>query len=222
MIFAAVICIAVVLTVILSSAYRAYRAPTSTAGPSEADRPALKKLGGFSSGEIEWEQRFNPPLSRAVEYADRHGEYSERLVSVVSRGTGPNGRPYLGITESGKFKTLREDRVLKLSEPLPLSRNGRLRAVLHEQLPPWHTTPAVFKVPSVSGNRRWTVDLASYTCTCPERRIRSGQYAPKTMGMVCPHMARAIQENHPNRAAWPKDLVDYIWSSQAGSQQYLL
>lgn len=193
----------------------------SRPGPNKSDAPQWARRG-FNSDDIGWNEQFDPPLSRTIQYANRNGEYSEREVFITCRGEGPNGKPYVGAIHDGVFKTFREDRILRVDQALPASPPSSIGSPMHLRLPDWHASDAIYKVPSVVGNKRWTVNLSQYTCTCPERRVRETQYQRHTVGMVCPHMARAIRENHPNPDTWPTAIVAYVWSPTAGSMAHTL
>jgi len=194
------------------------------AGPKAEPEPSYPS--GFSSAGIQWRESFNPPLACRIEYADRHGEYSERDVYIAKAGVGPSGAEYVGVFEDGKFKTLRRDRILK-GEPTGSpkqegSRPAHTKCPLNVRLPDWHQAPATYKIPSFTGNRRWTVDLVTYECTCPERRIRLMQYEERTVGMVCGHMAQAIRTYLPPESSWPEVIRDYINLKDAGSMAHTI
>lgn len=72
---------------------------------------------GFSHAQIAWEDTQTPPLWHNIQYADRHGEYSERRVAVKHfKGTHANGNEYLGAFENGKFKSFRRDRIISIEQ----------------------------------------------------------------------------------------------------------
>jgi hypothetical protein len=72
---------------------------------------------GFKHSQIAWEDTQEPPVLQRMEYADRYGEYSERMVAVRHfKGSHQNGHEYLGAYDDGTFKSFRKDRILKLEK----------------------------------------------------------------------------------------------------------
>lgn len=166
-----------------------------------------------SALQVNWSRHYDPRDQYRIEYADRFGEFSERVIELACTGSC-GGNEYAGIFEDGQFKTLRADRILKV-EPLLISSPSGLTHPLHvlptlkTALPVWPIEQAVFRVPQTSGKRHWTVNLNAYSCTCPESRLRS-QYPPGSLGRVCSHMARAILDNLPTDANWDEDIRAWI------------
>jgi len=162
---------------------------------------------------INWSRHYDPRDQYRIEYADKFGEFSERLVELACTGTYA-GNEYAGVFEDGQFKTLRADRILKV-EPLvissPSGRTHPLRVLptFSTALPVWPVEQAVFRVLQTTGKRHWTVNLNAYSCTCPEKQSRS-DYPPGSLGRVCSHMARAILENLPADANWDEDILAWI------------
>lgn len=74
--------------------------------PPEAPRSHLP--------EITWVKVFSPPEKCRIEYVDAKGVASERLVYMARRGRGTNGHDYIGVYDSGKFKTFRADRITEI------------------------------------------------------------------------------------------------------------
>lgn len=161
--------------------------------------------------DIVWTEEFNPPETYQIEYADRFGEYSERSIHLSRKGH-LNGHDYVGIYEDGKFKTLRADRILKA---VPVSKVAGARPSLRvlpsysKILPAWPTSDALFKIKQTAGTRHWTVNLNTYSCTCPEKRLRLD--SPEgSLGRVCPHMAEAILQNISIDAGWDPDIIAFL------------
>ena len=149
---------------------------------------------------VTWTRTVQPHERYSILYQDRDGATSIREIELTKMGYS-QGVEYLGVTHEGKFKTMRVDRVLQVLEQLTTGHPSSIHAALtyRTQLPPFPIEDAVFRVPTVAvGNRTWTVDLNHYTCTCPEKRRRSGKgYKPGQLGYVCPHVARAILDHLP-------------------------
>jgi hypothetical protein len=188
-------------------------APRRTDGAS-----ALNRSGGppqrqqEAQLDITWVEHFNPPEAYRIEYADRYGEFSERVVHLARKGHY-HGNDYLGIYEDGKFKTLRADRILKVEWSGDSAPRSSLRVLPSESttLPVWSLPNAVYKIKQTTGARNWTVNLNTYTCTCPEKRMRIQLGAADgTLGRVCSHMAQAIMENLPADANWNADILAHI------------
>lgn len=167
---------------------------------------------------LTWVEKYQPHRKCRIEYADRHGEFSDRVVFAVGLCKSVDGHSYLGAYDGRAFKTFRTDRILKIADA-----DGVVQAVPHHlellplsyPLPPWPGTETILKVPSISGNRHWTVDLSQYTCTCPEKQTRTIQFQPRTLGRVCPHMARAMRDHLPANSGWDERLVSHIYSDTA-------
>ncbi len=160
------------------------------------------------SSQIVWEQTLFPTQAYALDYTDRTGESTRRIIELQRIGRY-SGRKYLGVFEEGKFKTLRADRVSRIEQ---LSNEHppaiALMPTLSDRLPGWHEARSPFKVPQLVGKRHWTVDLTHYSCTCPEGRVRrSSGYGPGTLGGVCPHLAKAIVANLPAEHDWDPELI---------------
>ncbi|HSU19923.1 MAG TPA: hypothetical protein VLI45_09300 [Acidobacteriaceae bacterium] len=167
------------------------------------------------SDDITWTRTVEPRERYRILYLDRDGARSERIIELQKIGE-VKGVPYLGVVDKGKFKTMRADRVLAVLEQLSSGHVPTLRSWKQvgyaDTLPAFPVASAVHKIATVAkSNRTWTVDLNHYTCTCPEKRIRSGfGYAPGQLGFVCPHIARAILEHLPAETHWPDELLAFL------------
>ncbi len=148
---------------------------------------------------VDWNRAVDPPERYRIVYEGKDGDRTTREIILKKTGTH-DGLTYLGVMHLGIFKTLRADRVItveQLSEGHPSSIAAA--PTYATVLPPFPLENAVYKVPTITaGNRTWTVDLNRYTCTCPERRIRSAHgYTPGQLGFACQHMGRAILDHLP-------------------------
>lgn len=149
-----------------------------------------------------------------IVYIDRNNDRSERTVELLKTGD-LKGTPYLGVMEGGRFKTLQTHRVVEVLDQITTGHDPSIRSqpTYATQLPAFPLANAVYKIPTIAaGNRTWTVDLNAYTCTCPEKRIRSGfGFVPSQMGYVCPHMARAILDHLPGGSAgWSPEMLGFL------------
>ena len=179
------------------------------AAPRKASGP-LKPI----TDDVTWTRQVEPRERYRVVYIDRHDERSERVIELLRIGH-LDGTPYLGVMDQGKFKTLRTERVVEVLEQLTTGHAPSIhpQPTYSTALPHFPLTNAVYKEHTIAaGNRTWTVDLNRYTCTCPEKRIRSGMgYEPGRLGFVCPHMARAIVAHLPAGAeGWPPELLAFL------------
>ena len=166
---------------------------------------------------ITWTRIVEPREQYRILYVDKDGIRSDRLITLQKIGAY-RGDKYYAVLNDGKFKTMRADRVLT-AELLPTGLEGaatepsiRPLPTYRTELPPWAGAEFFFRVPTIKGKGTWGVDLNAYTCTCPEKRIRAGLgYKPGELGMVCPHIARAILEHQPDLPhPWPQDLLDFL------------
>lgn len=82
--------------------------------PKKTHRAIQYQSNNFLS-EIEWRDTFDPPVTYAIEYADKEGEYTQRNISVVHLCGVRDGREYLGAYDNGVFKTFRRDHILSLN-----------------------------------------------------------------------------------------------------------
>lgn len=156
---------------------------------------------------IAWTTEVEPRERYRIQYQGRDGEVTVREVELCRIGTF-NGRSYAGVLDGGHFKTLRTEGI-RTAEKLGEG-PSRLQAfpTYETLLPVWAEPNSVLRVPTLKGNRTWMVDLNAYVCACPEKRIRSARgYAPGQLGMVCPHLARAILANlAPYAPGWTPEL----------------
>lgn len=144
-----------------------------------------------------------------IRYLGSDNIETERTVELLKVGhiLSPNGgqqQGYLGVndlSDAGRFKTLRTDRVTAVLAQLTQGHAPSIRAypTYRTRLPGFPVAGAVYKVPQTANPARfWTVDLNAWTCTCPERRQRTARgYKPGDLGFVCNHMAQAILDHLP-------------------------
>jgi hypothetical protein len=176
---------------------------------------------------VVWERTVEPRERYRITYTGGDGETSEREIELVKIGRAPGlragdaGTPYLGVQHMGKFKTLRADRVTAVTavDP-PDAASIRAWPTYAFTLPMFHVERAVYRIAATATprpgkpTRHWQVDLNRYTCTCPEKRERSGKgYAPGQLGFVCDHMAKAILQNLPANVeaeAWTPELRSFL------------
>ena len=162
---------------------------------------------------VTWSRTVEPRERYRVLYMDRDNKRTERIIELQKIGASA-GVTYLGVMHEGKFKTLRADRVVAVTEQLTKGHEPSIIAAptFATMLPAFPLANAVYKVPTVAvSNKTWRVDLNRYTCTCPEKRIRFGKgYQPGQLGFVCPHMARAILDYLPADAGWPTGVLDFL------------
>lgn len=193
------------------------RRPPPSARPAHPARPQPAAAPQPINDLVKWERVLDrtgrePAELYRIEYCDRTGEVTVRELELRKVGT-LDGTPYLGVLHDGRFKTLRADRVLSVVQ-LSAGHAPSIHAepTYATELPPF-PAPVICRIPTVAaGNRTWTVDLACYTCTCPERRVRTARgYRAGQLGFVCPHVARAILEHLPADApAWPPELRRFL------------
>ena len=162
--------------------------------------------------DVTWTRILDPRESYQIEYIDAHGELTERIIDLLRIGHIKDV-DYLAVMHAGKFKTLRADNVRKVRQ-LSHGHEPSITAAptYAGNLPAFPLAGAIYKMPTVAlSNRTWTVDLNLYTCTCPEKRLRSARgYQPGQLGAVCPHIARAILEYLPESTAWPSQLRRFL------------
>ncbi|HZL27661.1 MAG TPA: hypothetical protein VFC39_14140 [Acidobacteriaceae bacterium] len=183
-------------------------------------RPAPRTATGWGksvSDTVNWTRVLDPRESYRIVYIDRDNEQSDRIIDLLKLGD-VSGTPYLGVMHQGRFKTLRADRVIGV-EQLSSGHQPSIHAqpTYSTELPQFPLPNAVYKIPTTAvSNRTWTVDLNTYICACPEKRIRSGyNYKPGQLGFVCDHMAKAILANLPSAAAgWPPELLRFLADSR--------
>ena len=162
---------------------------------------------------VTWTRIVSPREHYRVTYIDRDGAASDRVIELAKLGHSGDAQ-YLGVNHQGKFKTLRADRIVRVEQ---LSRGHppsiRPFPMYRDMLPAFPIAAAVYRIATTAAsNRTWTVDLNAYSCTCPEKRIRSGfGYAPGQLGFVCDHMAKAILAHLPaDDAAWSPELRAFL------------
>ena len=161
-------------------------------------------------------------------YAIRYDEdVDERTVKLLRMGHVGSVR-YLGVMHQGIFKTPRAERVRSVRQ-LTDGHPCRITVLptYRDELPPWPGTAEVVKVPQSTGKRTWTVDFRTYTCSCPERRVRDGMgYRPGQLGGVCPHLARALLKYLPAdldpKLGWTPDLREFLGTPTKTSIENLI
>lgn len=162
--------------------------------------------------DIDWTRIVEPRERYRIEYVDSDGAVSLREIELQKIGTR-SGFTYYGVMHAGKFKTMRADRFRMVAQ-LSTGHNPSIRSqpTYATELPKFPVPGAVYKMPTIAASTRtWTVDLNVYTCSCPEKRIRSGMgYEPGRLGFVCPHMARAILDHLPREAGWEPELLAFL------------
>lgn len=182
-------------------------APRTTA-PGKFDRSKLMK-----PDDVTWTRVVDPRERYRIVYCDSNGQRDERTIELLKIGER-EGTPYLGVIEKGKPKTMRQDRVVEVLEQLTTGHEPSIRAALKyaDRLPAFPVAQAIHRVPQTARpTSKWTVDLNAYTCSCPEKRIRSGfGYEPGQLGFVCSHIARALLEHLPADAGWSPDLLTFL------------
>jgi hypothetical protein len=166
-------------------------------------RPAPRNAAGKPkqiADTVTWTRIVDPHERYRIVYQDRTGDQSIREVELTKLGES-EGSAYLGVFHEGKFKTMRADRVLQVLEQITTGHPSSIHSAptYRTELPVFPLALAAYRVPTIAvGNRTWTVDLNRYTCTCPEKRVRTGKgYKPGQLGHVCPHIARAILDHLP-------------------------
>lgn len=162
---------------------------------------------------ITWTRVVEPRELYRIMYMDRDNQRTERIIELRKVGD-VDGTIYFGVLHDGKFKTLRSDRIIAVTEQITKGHEASITPAptYATTLPPFPLANAVYRMPTtaVSG-RTWRVDLNLYTCTCPEKRIRFGKgYQPGQLGYVCPHMARAILDYLPADSGWTTSLLDFL------------
>jgi len=189
--------------------------------PSRPDwrrkRPAPRKAAGAPlslSENIVWKRIVEPRERYRIVYRDGDNVMSDRTVELLKIGEFSH-KIYFGVMHAGIFKTLRSDRIVSVVEQLTQGHEPSIRPqpTYSTQLPGFPLPNAVFKMPTTAvSNKTWTVDLNKYTCTCPEKRIRSGfGYESGQLGFVCPHMAKAILTYLPKSAeGWSQELLIFL------------
>jgi len=177
-------------------------------------RPAPRRAPGAPpniTDDVTWTRILETPERYRIEYADRDSNISVREILLQKLGHSGDFQ-YIGVLHQGKFKTMRVDRigmVTQLSTGHPCSLKPQ--PTYSNELPRFPVVGATYKVPTNTGRGTWTVDLNKYTCTCPEKRIRSGHgYTPGQLGYVCSHMARAILDHLPRDAGWDPELLTFL------------
>jgi hypothetical protein len=158
------------------------------------------------TGEVIWTRIVEPRERYRITYRDKQGHLTERNIELQKIGHTPAGpghgqTEYFGVMHEGRFKTFRVDGVISVIEQLTAGHESSIRPApsYSSELQPFPLPNAQYRIATIKDpNRRWTVDLNLYTCTCPEKRIR-GQvgYTPPQLGAICPHVAKAILENAP-------------------------
>jgi len=182
-------------------------------------RPAPRKAPGAPPSlkdTVTWTRIVEPRERYRIVYRDRDNAMTERTIELQKVGHSGDTE-YFGVMHAGKFKTLRVDRVVSVMEQLTTGHESSIRPqpTYSTQLPAWPFAGAVFKISQTAAsrhNRTWTVDLNHYTCSCPEKRIRTGMgYEPGQLGYVCDHMAKAILANlSADAAGWPPELLNFL------------
>ena len=179
-------------------------------------RPAPRKAAGAPpslADTVVWTRILEKKERYRIEYRDSKGIVTQREIELQKIGRSGDFF-YYGVFEKGRFKTMRADRI-QMAAQLSTGHEPSIRPqpTYSSELPPFPLENAVYRMPTVTaGTRTWTVDLNQYTCTCPEKRIRSGfGYEPGRLGFVCPHMARAILEYLPKDASgWTPELLAFL------------
>jgi hypothetical protein len=204
-----------------------------------AKRPTQRVVSNASPSALDiiWSPPLTPRETYRILYSKADGSVSERIIDLLKLGSH-DGHTYLGVRDKGIFKSFRRDRVLDVLEQISTGHTPSLRAIpsYTHYLPPFPRPEPelrsgavdqtlqnnqrdedvqllVFRVPQTRGNRTWSVSLADYTCTCPDKRIRTALgYTAGQLGMVCPHLARAILAHlpSPRPEAWTPDLLDWL------------
>jgi len=189
-------------------AWKHKRPAPRTAPPGKFDKSKLMK-----HDDVNWTRIVDPRERYRIIYEDRDGQREERTIELQKIGD-LEGTPYLGVMHQGKFKTLRAGRVVEVLEQLTTGHEPSLRAALKyaDRLPAFPIARALYRIPQTARpTSKWTVDLNAYTCSCPEKRIRSGfGYEPGQLGFVCSHVARAILEHLPAATAWPEEVLTFL------------
>lgn len=178
-------------------------------------RPAPRKAVGWGkpvTEDVVWTRNIEPREMYLIVYIDRDDQRSEREIELQKLGD-IQGTPYLGVMHGGRFKTMRADRVVEVTQ-LSEGHTPSIRAfpAYATELPVFPLENALYKIPTIAASSRtWTVDLNHYTCTCPEKRIRTAAgYRPGQLGFVCLHMSRAILDNLPANHSWPPELLSFL------------
>ncbi len=164
---------------------------------------------------IVWDREIQPRERYRIEYIDRDDQVSVREIELHRLGH-MDQLQYLGVLDTGRFKTMRLDRIHAV-EQLSFGHDPSIRPspTYQTMLPAFPLADAVHRMPTLKGSRTWLVNLNDYTCACPERRIRVGMgYVPGQLGHVCPHLARAILDFLPpalhGSSAWPSELLSFL------------
>ena len=187
-------------------------------------RPAPRQAGGWGkpvTDDVTWTRTLDPREKYRIIYIDRENQRSQRDIELLKIGhttLNDEQTPYLGVMHQGRFKTLRADRVVEVTQIDPAPGAGHEPSIrpyptYRTKLPAFPVPGAVYKMPTTAAsNRTWTVDLNAYTCTCPEKRIRSGfGYEPGELGFACDHMAKAILAHLPAGSAdWTPELLQFL------------
>ena len=189
-------------------------------------RPAPRKAPGpppFMPDKVTWTRTCDPREKYRIVYRDRDNALSERVIELLKVGSF-GGQTYYSVLHAARPKTLRADRIVAVLAQLSEGHAPTLhpQPTYASRLPSFpvlagESTAPVLKVGAVAAgsNRTWTVDLGSYTCTCPEKRLRvAAGYEPGLLGYVCPHMARAIITNLPTHTdpatGWTHELLTFL------------
>jgi hypothetical protein len=192
-------------------AWKHKRPAPRTTTPGSFDKSKLMK-----HDDVAWSRIVDPRERYRIVYEDSAGAREERIIELLKIGER-EGSPYLGVMHQGKFKTLRADRVVEVLEQLT---SGHAPSIV--AAPTYATRLPAFPLREGQDSRvripqtarpasKWTVDLRQYTCSCPEKRIRSPfGYEPGQLGFVCSHVARAILENLPADANWAPALLAFL------------
>jgi hypothetical protein len=188
--------------------------------PPKTPKPGAYGWAPNLADTVTWTQIVEPHEFYRIVYCDRHGELSERTIELMKIGhTGDIS--YYWVLHEGKGKSLRADRVVSVVEQITTGHPARIRVLPNYSttLPAFPLEKAVFRVPQSANPRRtWGVDLNSYTCTCPEGRVRSSSgYIAGQLGFCCPHTAQAILTHLPPDAEWPPDILDFLRSAHRTS-----
>jgi hypothetical protein len=163
---------------------------------------------------VNWTRIVEPRERYRILYQGSDGLRTEREITLSKVGES-RGRIYFAVTDRGKPKTFRADHVLEVLEQLTTGHAPSIHAAPNyaTKLPAFPIAGAVYKIGTIAvSNRSWTVDLNKYTCSCPEKRIRSGLgYEPGQVGYVCAHMAKAILEHLPaGTPGWTDELRAFL------------
>jgi hypothetical protein len=70
----------------------------------------------FRVDEITWTEEIQPERVCFLEYSDKEAVPTQRFIRLCCKGRGSKGHDYLGVFDNERFKTFREDRVVRIEE----------------------------------------------------------------------------------------------------------